>query len=149
MCRCELSAVNAYLMSVCLRSEWNGREELKKCTPPYPAVLWIVNVRERKPKKKKSTLWNINLEPSSLEHDTSALWATLSTKQACPSLVYHPTPTLAFPTFLKKKILISYIFSTNSSQLNPNGAHNMFVYKNKPCHHSGNCVISHYLKNVY
>ena len=44
-----------------LRSESKGsrfesgvsREELKRFPPPSPSVLWIVNVRERKPIKKK------------------------------------------------------------------------------------------------
>ena len=29
---------------------WSGREELNRYPPPSPAVLWIVNARERKPR---------------------------------------------------------------------------------------------------
>ena len=46
MCRSELSAVIARLISKCLWSGW-------KCHPRFPAVLWLVNVRERKPRWKK------------------------------------------------------------------------------------------------
>ena len=54
-CRGELSAVIAWLMSKCLWYEvgGSGREELKKYPVRFPAVLWIVNVSERKPKKKR------------------------------------------------------------------------------------------------
>ena len=31
----------------------NGSEELKNYPPPFPAVLWFVNVHERKPRQKK------------------------------------------------------------------------------------------------
>ena len=31
----------------------SGCEELKKCPPPSPAVLWFVNGRKRKPRQKK------------------------------------------------------------------------------------------------
>ena len=40
-------------MSKCLWTGGSGSEELKKCPPPSPAVLWFVNVRERKPRQKK------------------------------------------------------------------------------------------------
>ena len=30
-----------------------GSEELKKCPPPSPSVLWFVNGCERKPRQKK------------------------------------------------------------------------------------------------
>ena len=49
MCRGELSAVIARLMSNC-EAGGSGSEELKKCPPPSPAVLWFVNVCERKPR---------------------------------------------------------------------------------------------------
>ena len=32
----------------------SGSEELMKCPPPSPAVLWFVNVHERKPTQKKA-----------------------------------------------------------------------------------------------
>ena len=35
-------------MSIC-EAGGNGSEELKKCPPPSPAVLWFVNICERKP----------------------------------------------------------------------------------------------------
>ena len=31
----------------------SGSEELMKCPPPSPAVLWFVNAHERKPTQKK------------------------------------------------------------------------------------------------
>ena len=35
----------------------SGREELNRQPPPSPAVLWIVNVRERKLRKEKKMEW--------------------------------------------------------------------------------------------
>ena len=45
----------------------SGNEELKKCPPPSSAVLWFVNVRDRKPRqnnKKHLILHVSNLLPS-------------------------------------------------------------------------------------
>ena len=50
MCRGELSAVIAQPMSKCLWSGWKWQWGVKKCPSPSPAVLWFVNVRERKPR---------------------------------------------------------------------------------------------------
>ena len=36
-------------LSVCEAGE-SASEELKKCPPPSPAVLWFINVQERKPR---------------------------------------------------------------------------------------------------
>ena len=36
----------------------SGKEELKKRPSLSPAVLWVVNVRERKPRKKKQGIWS-------------------------------------------------------------------------------------------
>ena len=53
MCRGEPSAVITGLcLSVC-EAGGSGREELNRYTPPSPAVLWIVDVCERKPRKTK------------------------------------------------------------------------------------------------
>ena len=38
-------------LKVCV-ADGSGREELKKWASPSPAVLWMVNVGERKPRKK-------------------------------------------------------------------------------------------------
>ena len=40
-------------MSIC-EVGGRGSEKLKKCLPPSPAVLWFVNVCERKPDRKKN-----------------------------------------------------------------------------------------------
>ena len=42
-------------MSKCLWRNGSGIEELKKEPFPSPAILWIVNVRERKPREKKKS----------------------------------------------------------------------------------------------
>ena len=36
----------------------SGSEELKKWPPSSPAVLWIVNLRQRKPRQKKKKIWS-------------------------------------------------------------------------------------------
>ena len=43
-------------MSKCLWRNGSGIEELKKEPFPSPAILWIVNVRERKPREKKKVV---------------------------------------------------------------------------------------------
>ena len=43
------------LWSVC-EAGASGSEELKKCPPPSPAVMWFVNIRERKARYKKKNL---------------------------------------------------------------------------------------------
>ena len=37
------------MLSVC-EAGGSGSEELKKCPPTSPAVLWLVNVSEKKPR---------------------------------------------------------------------------------------------------
>ena len=37
----------------------SGCEELKKCPPPSPAVLWFVNGRKRKPRQKKKSFYHL------------------------------------------------------------------------------------------
>ena len=49
MCRGELSTVIAQCLSVC-KAGGSGSEELKKWPPPFIAVLWFINVHERKPR---------------------------------------------------------------------------------------------------
>ena len=60
MSRSQLSPATARLMSKCLWSGWNGREELKIYPPPSPAVLWIMNIRERKPRQKKKSMYSVD-----------------------------------------------------------------------------------------
>ena len=56
MCRVELAAVIARLMFKAGLKWYRGIKE--RYTPPFPAVLWIVNVRKRKHKwKKKKYIW--------------------------------------------------------------------------------------------
>ena len=38
---------------LCAEMSGNGSEELKKCPPSSPTVLWFVNGRERKRRKKE------------------------------------------------------------------------------------------------
>ena len=45
-----LIEIYVILISRILKDNDSGREELKRYPPPSPAVLWIVNVRERKPR---------------------------------------------------------------------------------------------------
>ena len=52
-----LASQSARLMSKCLWSGGSGRGELNRYPPSSPAVLWIVNVHERKPRELK--IWLI------------------------------------------------------------------------------------------
>ena len=66
MCRSELSAVIAQLISKC-EASGGGSGELKKCPPPFPSVLRFVNGREKNPDRKKKKIefsikFNRNLE---------------------------------------------------------------------------------------
>ena len=47
-----ISVTNMHCLSVC-EASGSGRVDLKKQLTPSHAVLWIVNVRERKPRYKK------------------------------------------------------------------------------------------------
>ena len=54
----ELSTVaSGQCLSVCEAGK-SGSEELKKCPPPFPAVLWLVNAREKRTQIEKKTLWH-------------------------------------------------------------------------------------------
>ena len=78
MCRSELSAVIARLMSKYLYVDGNDGEELKRLPPPSPAVLWIVNVLNKNPDRQKTSKreksyyhnWEyVGYLPCELKHD--------------------------------------------------------------------------------
>ena len=53
MCRGELSTVITWLCLSACEAAGGSAEELNRYIPPSPAVFWVVNVRERKPRQKK------------------------------------------------------------------------------------------------
>ena len=120
MCTGELSAVIAHLMSKRLWSMGgSGCEELKKCPPHSPAVLWFndgcerwfMNLCERKPDRRK--YWNIFLQIKKLiAQGWNKAQSLDMTEHICHLISHKFSQFQSLPShFVNKKLKISYFIS--------------------------------------
>ena len=66
---CKKYNLHSSCLSVC-EAGGSGREELNRFPPPSPAVLWIMNVHETKPRQKKNEKCDI----SEKSRDSMIVW---------------------------------------------------------------------------
>ena len=80
-------------MSKCLcEAGGSGSGELKKCPPPFPAILWFVNGWERKPRQKKTKTFLYTKTKFSVESEqlySLILRLLMKEKGKCLTIVYR------------------------------------------------------------